>query len=63
MIGVKADFHDVDEQVSLPKVMQGLYQSEKSVMNRIAKLKERLEDAEMSIKIQRKVAHSISEID
>ena len=32
-------------------------------MNRITKLKERLEDAELTLNIQRKVAHSISEID
>ena len=63
LIGIDADFCDVDEQVSLPKILLGLDQSKKAVMNRITKLKERLEDAELTLNIQRKVAHSISEID
>ena len=63
LIGANGDFCDLDDQASFPKVLQGLDQSEKAVMNRITKLKERLEDAELTMKIQRKVAHSISGID
>ena len=60
MTGTKGDYCDVEEKVNLSKVLQGLDRSEKAVINRISKLKERLEDPEKSIKIQRKVAQTMS---
>ena len=63
LVGQFADFLDVDGQVSYPKVLNGLEASEKAVVNRCTKLKLRLEDANLINEIQKKVAHTFTEID
>ena len=63
LIGQLADFLDVDGQVSHPKILKGLNISEEAVVNRCKKLKLRLEDANLINEIQKKVAHTFSEMD
>ena len=63
LIGQLADFQDVDGQVSYPKILNGLEASKQAVENRCTKLRLRLEDVDLTNEIQKKVAHTLSEID